>query len=143
MPKAIRVLVIICLFFCLVLVRAFQHDLFYDPFLSYFEGNLLHDFPEVNTLKLLISYLVRFSINGCISILILKISFPKNTYLKTIACFYVLAFVVLAMLFFGILVCKLNVGYLLPFYIRRFIIQPIFVLILFPFLFLLNRGYRF
>ncbi len=142
--KVLRVIVILLLFLCLILIRAFEYDLFYDPLLQYFEGDhLTQSIPDLNMLKLWISYLYRFSLNTAISFAILKIAFPKDAFFKTITQFYLLAFVVLSILFFGLLISKLEVGYLFLFYLRRFIIQPIFVILLFPFLYLIKKGYHF
>ncbi|MGY5351848.1 exosortase F system-associated membrane protein [Wenyingzhuangia sp. IMCC45533] len=142
MPKALKVIIIIGLLLGLVLVRAFEYDLFYDPLLKYFKGNhLTEPLPEINIFKLVFSYTLRYGINAMISLLILKIVFPKNSFLNTIVLFYTLAFVLLMLLFFSFIVFEVNVGNLILFYIRRFIIQPIFILLLFPLLYLFKKGY--
>ncbi|NJB82961.1 exosortase F system-associated membrane protein [Wenyingzhuangia aestuarii] len=144
MPKVVRVLVVVCLLLCLVLVRAFEYDLFYDPFLNYFESDhLTKPMPEVAYLKLFFSYLFRFSLNSGISFLILKVAFPVRSFLKTIMSFYGIAFLFLSVLFFGLIISKVEVGYLFPFYVRRFIIHPVFIIVLFPFVYLLKKRYRF
>ena len=144
MHKVLEVVVILTLFLLLILVRAFEGVLFYDPLLLYFEGaHLTNPFPDINLLKLFFSYAFRFFLNTLISIAILKIAFPKQIKLKTISGFYILAFAVLSIIFFVLMGLKLDVGYLIIFYIRRFIIQPIFILVLFPLFYLLKKGYTF
>jgi len=144
MNKFVRVLIVTCLFCCLVLIRAFEYNLFYDPFLAYFKSDhLSQSLPNILPVKLFLSYLFRFSLNTIISVLILKISFENNSYIKTIISFYSLAFVVLSVLFFFLISSRVEVTYLLPFYVRRFIIQPLFVLILFPFLYVLKSRDHF
>lgn len=132
------------LFGCFLLIRAFQYDLFYDPFLQYFEGDhLTKPLPEINNFKLFGSYTFRYSLNSIVSFLILILSFKKQAFIKTILSFYLLMFVVLTFLFFSLILTKVDVGYLFLFYIRRFMIQPVFLIVLFPLLYLLKKGYRF
>lgn len=140
MNKLVRLLILFCLFSCFILIRAFENNLFYDPFIQYFKYDLLSQpFPEVLYVKLFFSYLLRFSLNGVISIAILKICFDNNSFMKTIISFYGIAFVVLSSLFFLLILSNIEIVYLLPFYVRRFIIQPIFILILLPFLYVLKN----
>ncbi|NIJ45849.1 exosortase F-associated protein [Wenyingzhuangia heitensis] len=144
MAKVIRIILVVLLFFCLVLVRAFEYDLFYDPFLSYFESDhLSKPMPDVEYVKLFFSYLFRFILNSGISFLILRIAFPGRAFLKTIMSFYAISFLILSILFFSLIVSKIEIGYLLPFYLRRFIIHPIFIIVLFPFVYILKKRYRF
>ena len=144
MNKVVRVVIILLLFFCLILIKVFEVDLFYDPLLSYFEGDhLTQSIPDLDVLKLFLSYLFRFSLNAFVSFAILKIAFKESAFIKTVILFYILAFVLLSILFFGLLLIKPDMGYLLFFYLRRFLIQPIFVIVLFPFLYLIKKGYQF
>ncbi len=144
MNKVLRVISVLVLLFCLVLIRAFEDYLFYDPLLYYFEGShLTASFPSLDVLGLLGSYTFRYSLNALLSLAILKTSFPKNSFFKTVAFFYFLAFLILMLLFFTCVVFKIPIGNLLLFYIRRFIIQPVFILLLFPLLYMLKKGYRF
>jgi exosortase F-associated protein len=46
--------------------------------------------------------------------------------------FFILAFVILIIAFAFLIRGSLESGYLLPFYIRRFIIHPLFLLLLLP-----------
>lgn len=144
MNKVIRITVVLFLFLCLVLVKIFEDHLFYDPLLIYFKRDYLtKGLPNLNLIKLFFSYSIRFLINALISFAIIKIAFKKHASLKTISLFYALSFIVLNILFFVLLITKLDTGYLLLFYLRRFLIQPLFIIILFPFLYLIKKGYRF
>lgn len=140
MIKIIKFVFVLFLFGCFIAVRAFEYDLFFDPFLKYFENDhLSKPIPEVPFLQLFTSYLFRFTLNSIISFAILLLLFPKQFFLKTIVSFYILAFIILSLSFFGILWLKLDIGYLLLFYIRRFIIHPVFIIILLPFLYLTKK----
>ena len=133
MDKRVRILIIIVLFFALVLVRAFQNQLFYDPFIAYFKnGYLSESIPVFSGSKLLIHLIFRYSLNTMISLAIIYVAFQNIDFLSFSIKFYVLAFVVLSITFFIILKGELANGYLFAFYIRRFLIHPLFVLLLLP-----------
>lgn len=124
---------ILALFFVLVLVRAFELKLFYDPFIEYFKYDYLYDpIPVFSGSKLLVSLFFRYGLNTVISLLIIYIAFQNKSFVKFAAKFYMIAFVILGITFFIILKGELAHGYLFAFYIRRFLIHPLFVLLLLP-----------
>lgn len=131
MNKYLRFLLIGLLFFMLVLVRAFASELFYDPFIHYFKDDYLHKpIPETDLLKLYLSTMYRYILNALISVGIIYLLFQKK-YLKFALQFYIIAFIVLILLYslplFGVSINQFSI-----FYIRRFLIHPIFVLLLIP-----------
>lgn len=144
MYKLIKTGIIGLLLSCFVLIRAFENQWFYDPLLQYFKGDhLLKPLPKLDLAPLFISYTLRYGLNMLISFLILKVVFQQVPFFKSILAFYIAAFLLLSFLLFSILLFEIEVGNLMLFYLRRFLIQPIFILILFPFLYLLQKGYRF
>ena len=133
MDKKYRILIILLLFFVLVLVRAFQQQLFYDPFIEYFKNDYLYNpMPDFSGFHLLISLIFRYGLNTAISLLIIYVAFQNKSFVKFAAKFYVLAFVILSITFFIILKGEMANAYLFAFYIRRFLIHPLFVLLLLP-----------
>ena len=131
--RPIRIALIIVLFFMLVLVRAFENNLFYDPFILYFENDYLHKpIPNFSGRNLLFSMTFRYFLNSIISLAIIFVAFQNRSFLKFALKFYVLAFVILMVTFLLILKGELSHGYLFAFYIRRFLIHPLFVLLLLP-----------
>lgn len=131
--KKYRIILIIILFFVLVLIRAFAPKLFYDPFIVYFKNDYLYEtVPVFSGSKLLINLFFRYSLNSLISLLIIYVAFQNRNFVLFSVKFYVIAFVVLTITFFIILRGELQHGYLFAFYVRRFIIHPLFVLILLP-----------
>ena len=131
MPKILKYIVVLILLILLVLVRGFQTELFYDPFIVYFQNDYLHlPFPEFDAIKLSISLFCRYFVNTLISLAIIYVLFQKKQ-LKFSLKFYVFAFLILLFLYF-ISLNYFNSNYLFFFYIRRFLIQPLFVLILIP-----------
>jgi len=133
MDKKYRILIILFLFFVLTLVRAFQHQLFYDPFIEYFKNDYLYNpMPAFSGSKLLISLIFRYGINTIISLIIIYIAFWNMGFVKFALKFYMIAFVLLSITFFIILKGELANGYLFAFYVRRFLIHPLFILLLLP-----------
>ena len=131
--KRYRYFLILILFFLLVLVRAFETDLFYDPFIAYFKNDFLQKpIPIFSGSILLINLIFRYALNTIISLAIIYLAFENLEFLKFSIKFYVIAFVFLAFAFFVILKGELRQGYLFAFYIRRFLIHPLFVLVLLP-----------
>lgn len=123
----------IILFAALVLVRAFQHQLFYDPFIDYFKNGYLSDpIPIFSGTKLLLHMVFRYTLNTIISLSIIYLAFMNKDFLIFSIKFYAIAFVVLSITFFIILKGELANGYLFAFYVRRFLIHPLFVLLLLP-----------
>ena len=133
MDKKYRILIILFLFFVLTLVRAFQHQLFYDPFIEYFKNDYLYNpMPAFSGSKLLTSLIFRYGINTFISLIIIYIAFENKSFVIFALKFYMIAFVLLSITFFIILKGELADGYLFAFYVRRFLIHPLFVLLLLP-----------
>lgn len=133
MNKEIRYISIGFLFFLLILVRAYSTKLFYDPLVSYFIDEYMYISPEgIEKGKLFLHMLFRFLLNTIISLAIIWLVFRKISFVKFSGLFYLISFVVLSIVFFYLLENKFSNGYLLPFYIRRFIIHPLILLILLP-----------
>ena len=133
MKKRYRWLLITVLFVLLVLVRAFENSLFYDPLIYYFKHDHLQKaIPFISGSKMLISLVFRYVLNAVISLGIIYLAFQNKNFVKFSIKFYGLAFVLLGVTFLSILKGGFENGYLFAFYIRRFLIHPIFVLLLLP-----------
>ncbi len=140
MKKPIRFLIIAFLFLLLILVRAKSSSWFYDPFTEYFKNDYLYKgIPDFDLTKLLFHILYRYAINTSISLAIIYLFF-KGKYLKFSLWFYVLAFVVLIFFMTIVLQFSATSDYRFLFYIRRFLIHPIFVLLLIPAFFQKNKS---
>ncbi len=133
LQRSYRIFIIVLLFFILILVRAFAQNLFYDPFIEYFKNDFLHKtVPVFSGYKLLYNMFYRYALNMIISLVILYVAFQNKSFIKFAIKFYILAFVILIITFMIILKGELANGYLFAFYIRRFLIHPLFVLLLLP-----------
>ena len=133
MDRKVRILIIIMLFLALVLVRAFQNELFYDPFIEYFRNSYLYDtIPIFSGSKLLLHLIFRYCLNTIISLAIIYVAFQNRDFLIFSIKFYFLAFIFLVITFFIILKGELAEVYLLAYYVIRFLVNPSFDLILLP-----------
>jgi exosortase F-associated protein len=133
LQKGYRILIILFLFMLLILVRGFANELFYDPFIVYFIDDYLHKpIPVFSGSKLLFDLFYRYTLNTIISLLIIYVAFQNRNFVIFSIKFYIIAFIILILTFFIILKGELANGYLFAFYIRRFLIHPLFVLLLLP-----------
>lgn len=129
----ITIISVLFLVVLLSLIRAFESKLFYDPFLNYFkEGFKMLPFPDFDPVKLGFNLFLRYLINTVLSLGIIFAIFRKRSLLKFTAFLYVIFFVILIVLFYLILFYKGSESAWLLFYVRRFLIQPIFVLLFIP-----------
>ena len=133
MKKLVQITCLIILFLILVAIRAVAISYFYDPLIQYFKGD--HNYmamPELDFLKYYFFLLLRYCLNGIVSLAIIYVLFPNLKLLFFTVKFYILAFVFLGVLLFGLLKFDLFDNYLITFYVRRFLIHPLFLLILLP-----------
>jgi len=133
MSKTTKIVFIGLLFLMLIAVRAFVQQYFYDPLIEYFKGNYLYNtFPEINLGYLFLNIFYRFLLNTIISLTIIYVVYSNLKVLRFSVKFYAIAFVLLCFILFLLLKFDHNQGYILIFYVRRFLIHPIFLLILLP-----------
>ena len=123
-------LAIAVLLVLLVCVRLFQERLFYDPLLDYFKRSRTI-LPQYDSVKLFIGLLFRYLLNTVLSIGILWFCFKDKSILKLTAVLYVVFFIALAAVFFTALAVD-NPANMLLFYIRRFLIQPLLLILFVP-----------
>ena len=127
-----KILIAIFIVMCFGLIRTFESQLFYDPFLDYFESDFKSlPFPQVDGVKLFCGLFFRYFFNTILSLILIYALFRDKEVLKFTTFLYVLFLALLLVLFFVILNYFPNGNWLL-FYVRRFIIQPIFVLLFIP-----------
>ncbi|WP_456378164.1 exosortase F system-associated membrane protein [Lutibacter sp.] len=133
MTKTVKILLIVILFFMLIAVRAFIQPYFYDPLITYFKNDyLLAPIPEIKFTNFFLNLLYRYTLNTVISIAIIYVVYTNLKVLKFSIKFYVIAFIVLSSILFMLLKFDFNTGYRLIFYVRRFLIHPVFLLVLLP-----------
>lgn len=117
----------------LVLIRVFEDQLFYDPFLNYFKTEYAHlPFPKINIIKLFFSLGIRFYLNSVVSLFLLYVLFADKPLVKFSALLYMILGSILMISFIFVLTFFAEESKMTLFYIRRFLIQPIFILLFIP-----------
>lgn len=131
--KILKVIMIGILFIALALIRVFENKLFYDPFILFYKNNYSTDILyNLDYTKLVINTFFRYALNTAFSIAILFVSFNKKEILRFALLFYSIGFLALITSYIFIILTLSKDTYQLFFYIRRFLIQPIFILLLLP-----------
>lgn len=144
MKARYRIAGILLLVILLALVRFFEDDLFYDPLIDFYRNGYLHDqVPDFNFLRLLLNLAFRFGVNTAISLLILYVAFFDRNIVKFAGVLYGILFIVGFIVFSFLLLNLDHMNYMALFYIRRFLIHPVFVIILLPaFYYYRLRAYK-
>ena len=133
MPKWMKFVSAALLFGLLILMRMFEGELFYDPLISFFKTNhSTEKLPQMDHLKLVGNVVLRFMITTCISLGILWVLFRKKEILKVAGLLYLVLFVILMGAFLVLMQSSELGGHMALFYVRRFLIQPLFLLLLIP-----------
>jgi exosortase F-associated protein len=133
MNKSLTYILLFILFTLLVLVRVFENDLFYDPYLTFFQNDYLYmDSPRREVFKVIFHTTGRYTINMILSLSILYLLFKDISILKFSFIIYVIVFIVLIGFYIYFVINQRQEDYYMFFNIRRFLIQPIFLLLLLP-----------
>jgi len=133
MSKTLRYIFISTLILMLVLIRQFEDVLFYDPYLIFFQNDYLYiDSPRQETFKLVCFTTLRYVLNSLISLGILYLVFLDKSIVKFSTLVYAFAYVMLMIVFLYFVINPKQEHYYLFFNIRRFLIQPILLLLLLP-----------
>lgn len=133
MHKVLKYGLLLVLGVLLILIRVFEERLFYDPYLSFFKNDYLYlDSPRQETFKLTAFTVLRYVINSVISLAILFVLFKDKSIVKFSVIIYTIALVILLALFLYFVISPAQEDYYLFFNIRRFLIQPLILLLLIP-----------
>lgn len=117
----------------LIGVRVLEDRIFYDPFLKYFhEATKNSQFPDFEWGKLIVSHLFRFVLNLLFSCLIIQCLFQKREWTVQGALLITIIFVITFPIYLYCVNDGFNIGYLFSFYMRRFVIQPLALLLIVP-----------
>jgi exosortase F-associated protein len=114
------------------LIRSFEDQLFYDPFLDFFKAENTSNYPVYNSVRLYLHLIFRYFLNSLISLLLLYVIFKDLHIIKFTAFLFSFFFLFLLFTFFIVLNYFDESHKMILFYIRRFIIQPIFILLFIP-----------
>lgn len=132
MPKN-KIIYSVIILLLLVAIRAFEDTIFYDPFLSYFQQEYAHlPFPQFHIVKLFLSLGFRYYLNSVLSIALIYVLFKDKKFAKFSLLLYMILGSILLISFFFVLNFFGEESKMTLFYIRRFIIQPIFLILFIP-----------
>ena len=117
----------------LICIRLFEDHLFYDPFLAYFKSEYAHaKLPQFNVFKLFFSLGMRFYVNSVISLFLLYVIFKDTKIVKFSMLLYMILGSILMISFIFVLTFFGEENKMTLFYLRRFLIQPIFIMLFIP-----------
>jgi len=129
----LKLLLLVILVLLLAAIRAFESFLFYDPFLPYFKNDYLNlAFPKFDGFLLFAGMSLRYFLNALISLAIIYVLFKDNKLTQFAMLLYVVLFVLLISVFFILITFADQHNNFLLFYVRRFLIQPLFLLLFVP-----------
>ncbi len=128
-----KIISVLILFGLLVSIRGFESDLFYDPLIQFFKtDHTTGTLPAFDTLKLLGSISLRYLANTFLSLIILWVLFRDRGIIKLSVMIYLIFFILLMIAYCLLLFYSEPAEYVPLFYVRRFLIQPLLLLILLP-----------
>ena len=117
----------------LVSVRFLEDKIFYDPFLAFFKGDYkVAQIPEFLWGKLIISHFFRFFLNLFFSAVVIHFMFLNKKWTLQAVVLITVAFLFFFPIYLWCLYTKMEIGYLFTFSVRRFVIQPIILLLIIP-----------
>lgn len=129
----VRIVLAILLVALLALIRAYEDSLFYDPLLNYYKSDYNNlALPEIHNFQLFFGLFFRYFLNTIVSLAIIYVLFKDVEAVKFASILYLIFFVILIVLFFFVLFYIGETNKMALFYVRRFIIQPIFLLLFLP-----------
>ncbi len=133
MSNYIKYMLLFVLIGLLVLIRFYEDQLFYDPYGSFFQNDYLYiDNPRREVLKLIIFTTFRFVLNTIISLGVMFVVFRDWSVIKFSGIIYTIAYIVFIALYLYFVLNPRQEDYYLFFNIRRFLIQPIILILLLP-----------
>jgi len=133
MTKFYKYLLVAFLFILLALIRWFENELFYDPYLLFFHNDYLYmDTPRQEVFKLVINTSFRYLLNTILSLVILYVFFKEKSLIKFSSVIYLVSYILLIVCYLYFVLDPKQENYYIFFNLRRFLIQPIILLLLFP-----------
>ncbi|WP_336734626.1 exosortase F system-associated membrane protein [Chryseobacterium sp. VD8] len=117
----------------LISVRILEDRIFYDPILTYFhEANKNLPFPDFEWGKLIPGYIFRFILNLLFSCVVIHFWFRNKQWTIQGAVLITIIFAITFPIYLYCIYDRFEIGYLFSFYMRRFVIQPLTLLLIIP-----------
>ena len=117
----------------LISVRFLEDKIFYDPFLEFFKADYkVAQVPDFIWGKLMLSHFFRFALNLIFSAIVVHFMFLNKKWTIQAVFLMAVAFLFFFPIYLWCLYSKMEIGYLFTFSVRRFVIQPIILLLIIP-----------
>ena len=117
----------------LVSVRFLEDKIFYYPFLEFFKADYkVAQVPDFIWGKLMLSHFFRFALNLIFSAIVVHFMFLNKKWTIQAVFLMAVAFLFFFPIYLWCLYSKMEIGYLFTFSVRRFVIQPIILLLIIP-----------
>lgn len=124
-------------------IRLFEKELFYDPLIEFYKSTFRQEtFPDLNVLLYNLNLAFRYLLNSGISLGLIWVLFEDKNYIKFSALLFLVLFVLCISAFWIVAVNIEPNNIMTLFYIRRFIIQPLLVVVLIPAFYFQNINKR-
>jgi exosortase F-associated protein len=132
MPNVVRFFLLGIGVLLLLAVRGFEEQLFYDPLLEFYKvDHQSQSIPPLEMGRFFLNLFWRYGLNTALSLGIIALVFQNRAIVKVAALLYAFLGVVLFLLVAGLLLVP-NDHVMALFYVRRFLIHPVLLLILLP-----------
>lgn len=126
--------------FGLIAVRMVEDQLFYDPFQAFFHlANKHAEFPAFEWTPLILNYLFRFGLNLVLSAAVVYFIFKNKQWTLQAIVLMLIVFAITFPLYLYCIHTQFDIGYLFSFYMRRFVIQPLILLLIIPLFYYLKH----
>jgi exosortase F-associated protein len=145
MTRRTTIILLVLSVVVLAMIRFFEDYLFYDPYLQFFKNDYLYiDSPRRETFKLSLFTTLRYILNSLVSIGVIYLVFKDKNIVKFSAVIYGISYIILLAIFLFFVINPRQEDYYLFFNVRRFLIQPLILLILLPafYYFKIGKGTR-
>lgn len=116
-----------------MLIRYYENEIFYDPLIVFYKSSFQDSpFPDLDLWRYSLNLAFRYLLNTLISLALIWISFENKNYIKFSVLLFSILFILGLILFWFIANGIQPKDYMVLFYIRRFIIHPILLIVLIP-----------
>ncbi|MCC2590585.1 exosortase F system-associated membrane protein [Chryseobacterium sp. MFBS3-17] len=117
----------------LIAVRVIENHAFYDPFIGYFKETGLHnDLPEFDWSRLILHHVFRFMLNVAASAVIIHFMFLNKKWTVQAVALMLIFFAICLPVYLYCIATGFAAGEVFSFYMRRFVIQPLILLLIIP-----------
>jgi exosortase F-associated protein len=122
-------------------LRLYQEQIFNDPFIHFFKTNYhSNSYPEIAITPFYGSMILRYLLNTFLSLMVIYTLFKSKDILKFVLFLYAfLGLILLFLLIWEIHFSEIKSTFFL-FYTRRFLIQPLFLLLFIPALYFQKKS---